>query len=306
MNKKLSKTDYLLFLLLLAVLIGTLGAFFYGVKIGQERTAEKYEKLLTELRANAHELAAYHQEYLVSFYHTIYLPYREFQKKWFDHMEAIELQTEPLDPRDAFKALSELAGQKFDAIEYMAMPESSPLLVEAHNAYLKSLKLFQDTARDYSSKARSMQEIELIAAVSGDPHFTEAKNFGLAAQQYYYEAIMEWLKANEPGLSGYEALAGDDLTFQEWAGLALVQKTVFIAAAMTESGYYLPYTPQDLAIRVDEMIANGQADKMAYATVKPLVAALIETRAVRSGDYSKGKQKYYAGEPLPQLPFFYE
>jgi len=305
MNKRFSITDYLLSLLLLAALIGSLGAFFLGVKIGRERTAEQYEKLLTELRASTHQLAAYHQEYLVSFYHTIYLPYREFQNKWFEHLEALELHSAPINPQDAFKELSDLAGQKFKAIEDMSMPESSPLLVEAHNNYLRSLKLFKDAASGFSGKARSLRGSELIAAVEADPLFNEAKQYGLAAQQHYFEAIVEWLKRSAPELAVNVAF-GEDLSFAEWAKMGLVQKSAFIAAAMSESGYYHPFTPQDLAIRVDEMIANGQADKMAFTSVNPLVAALVETGAVRNGDYAKGRQKYYAGDPLPQLPFFFE
>lgn len=306
MNKKLTMTDYLLSLLLLAVLIGALGAFFLGVKIGQERTAEKYEKLLIELQANAHELAAYHQEYLASFYHTIYLPYRDFQKKWFDHMEAIELQSEPLDARNAFEELSKLAAQKFAAIEHMAMPESSPLLVDAHHAYMKSLKLFEDVAKDYKGKARNMKDSELVAAVESDPHFIEARQFALAGQQYYYEAMLEWLKANEPDLRNSELAGADDLTFQEWARLNLIQKNVFVAGAMADGGYYAFFTPQDLALRVDEMIAGGQADKLAYTSIRPLIDTLVETKAVRDGDYLKGRQKYYAADPVPQLPFFFD
>jgi hypothetical protein len=36
------------------------------------------------------------------------------------------------------------------------------------------------------------------------------------------------------------------------------------------------------------------------------VELLIGTDAVRSGDFIRGKTKFYSSETLPQIPFFFE
>jgi hypothetical protein len=69
---------------------------------------------------------------------------------------------------------------------------------------------------------------------------------------------------------------------------------------------FLPLYPQDLTVRIDEMIANGQAKKLNLTDVQSIVEMLADTNAARKGDYISGKDKWYAGETMPQLPFFYE
>jgi hypothetical protein len=56
LNKKLSKADYLMTLLFLFIIIGALGAFFYGVKVGKDKTTIKYELLIAEKQEMAKEL----------------------------------------------------------------------------------------------------------------------------------------------------------------------------------------------------------------------------------------------------------
>lgn len=304
--KRLSVTDYLLTFLFLFLIVALLGAFFYGVKVGQNKTSEKYEKMLVAKQAESHELTAYHQQYLVSFYHTIYLPYRDFEKKWFAYMETIELGNAASDPGDMFKELSKLADEKFKVIEAMSMPSTSPLLVNAHDSYLKSLRLFADTADNFRAKARSLKGSGLIQAVENDAYFQEGKNFALHAQYSYYSAITEWNKTVNPNLGGVELVDEDNIDFQQWATLNLNLKNNFVAAVLKAQGYFADFYPHDLTARIDELVLSGQAGKMQLDSVAPIVDMLVQTKAVRGGDYLKSMPKLYTGELLPQLPFFLE
>src|SRR5690554_1547376 len=92
MSKRLSRSDYIFTLIFIFMLVLTIAAFFYGLKTGKENAETKYEQMLIEKEEIPVELTAYDQQYLVSFYHTIYLPYRDFQKKWFEHMDSIDLR----------------------------------------------------------------------------------------------------------------------------------------------------------------------------------------------------------------------
>ncbi len=306
MNKKLSMADYLMTLLFLFVIIGALGAFFYGIKVGKDKTTIKYELLIAEKQEMAKELTAYHQQYLVSFYHTIYLPYRDFQKKWFEHLDAIELESESVDPQSIFKELSKLADEKFKSMESMSMPSTSPLLQEAHSNYLKSLKLFSDATSEFRSKTTNQQGAKIVEMINNEVFFKEAKNFALLAQSDYYSAIVSWNESTNPNLAGMDLANMDDVTFNEWSQMNLNIKNVFVSNILEETMNYVPYYPQDITIRIDEMITNGQAKKMAFLTVKPIIEMLVDTNAVRSGDYLKKRQVFYKNETLPQLPFFYE
>ena len=306
MNKKLTKMDYLLTFLILFVLVGALGSFFYGVKVGKDKTTEKYELLLAEKKEMAKELTAYHQQYLVSFYHTIYLPYRDFQKKWFDYMETLELQSGSVDPRGLLKEMGKFADQKFKEIEPMTMPVSSPLLQESHANYLKSLKLFASASDRFQSKVGVLQGPDLTDAMNSDAFFSEAQKFALMAQHDYFSSIVNWNTSIQSNLYGADLVKKEDVQFKDWGQMNLNVKNEFVTLVMEKNEYYKPYYPQDLTIRIDELILNGQAERMKLTTITSIIEMLVETDAVRSGDYLKRNQKFYKNEQLPQLPFFFE
>src|SRR5690554_1914010 len=107
--KRLSRSDYIFSLIFIFMFVCVIGAFFYGLKLGKENTETKYEDMLKIEEEMPLELTAYHQQYLVSFYHTIYLPYRDYQKKWFEHMNSIEMRSNTVDPQSIFKELMKLS-----------------------------------------------------------------------------------------------------------------------------------------------------------------------------------------------------
>lgn len=302
MNKRLTKTDYIITFMLLFALIAILAAFFYGVKVGRDKTTDKYERILVQYEMRNEGLTAYHQQYLVSFYHTIYLPFADFQKKWFAHMETIDIESGATKPENLLQELERLALEKFRETETMSMPASSPLLQESHDNYLKSLKLFVEALDRFKPGSRT--GADLIAAIGEDAYFQEAINFGLTAQQLYFEAILAWQASLDGDASGPQPVPAADLSLTDWARLDLNMKNAFIASIMKDNGYFQPYLPQDLTIRIDEMILAGQADAMGLDNIGPIADMLVATDAVRPGDFTKKRDKFYKGEVLPQLPFY--
>ncbi len=306
MQKRLSRTDYLFAFTFIFMFACAVAAFFYGMEIGKEKTAERYEKVLESRKASAQELSAYHQQYLVSFYHTIYLPYREFENKWFEDMNAIAVRGADADPAALMNQIGKRADETYKEIVIMSMPKSSPLLQEAHQNYLKSLKLFADAAKNFVPKAGSETGAVWLSQIEQDAYFQEAKNFALQAQKDYYASMIKWYQSSEPGLKGADAAEKANLSVKDWSKLNVVVKNGFIAGLMKSRGYFEPFYPQDLTVRVDELIRSGQADKLKLNTVGDIVQLLVSTKAVRPGDFIQGKDRWYGRETLPQLPFFFE
>src|SRR5437868_3931702 len=98
MNKRLSRSDYILSLIFIFMLICVIGAFFYGIQLGTTRVEAKQQALIDKKIEIAKGMTSYNQTYLVSFYHTIYLPFKEFQTVWFKDMSDIEMKGSTLDP----------------------------------------------------------------------------------------------------------------------------------------------------------------------------------------------------------------
>jgi hypothetical protein len=301
MEKRLTKSDYLFAVTFIFMLVVALGAFFYGLQVGQNRATAKYEEFIAKQNEAKQGYTAYHQQYLVSFYHTIYQPYREFHKKWFEKMAELDTNRSA-DASLIVKDLAKLAEETYAKLQEKTMPDSSPLLKEAHTNYMKGLKLFGEGLRTYQSKANATPGKELVSLLNQDAYLGEAKNFALKAEKEYYDAIVKW---NETVSSGFHPIdVSKALTVKEWSGIGLNMKNDYVAQLMVQTKAYKAFTPQDLTVRIDEMIASGQAAKMNLANVQQVMEVLLATDAVRPGDYQRGGSKWYANETLPQLPFF--
>lgn len=307
MEKKLTRSDYLFILLFIFMLVSALGAFFFGVKLGTDRTEAKYSNILKLREEEKNGLAAYHQSYLVSFYHTVYLPFREFSGAWSEKLADIEEKGGKADAAAAMKEIAKLAEEKYDSIQTQTMPETSPLLQEGHQNYMKSLKLFADAAKSMQGKANQLSAPALLAEIEKDAYFSEAKNFALAAQKNFFDAIVKWNESVAGGsLTGADLLNNNALGFNEWNQLNLNLKNDYISGLLAASRQFKPFTPQDVTIRIDEIIRSGQAKKMNAANVPQVVDILLGTNGVRQGDFIRGKAKWYADETVPQLPFFFK
>lgn len=302
MDKRLTRSDYLFAVTFIFMLVFALGTFFFGLKMGQERSAAKYEELLTKQNEGSKTYGAYHQQYLVSYYHTIYQPYREFHNKWFDKLG--ELESNPsADASLIMKELSKLAKEKYDQLSAKSMPDSSPLLQEGLQNYAKSLKLFNEALGNFQAKANSYKGSDLIAEMGRDAYLTEAKKYALAAQKNYYDAILKWNETENAQLKHVDVTK--ELSLNDWSTLSLNMKNDYLANALAAAVNYTPYTPQDLSSRIDEMVATGQARKMNLTQVQQVIDVLNATDAIRTGDFIRSKSKWYPNETLPQLPFFF-
>jgi hypothetical protein len=302
LNKRLSRYDYLFAATFIFMLVLALGTFFFGLRMGQERATLKYEDLLFKKKEADTGYSAYHQQYLVSYYHTIYQPYREFHKKWFEKMTELETN-HSADASLILKDLGKLANEKYDLLSSKSMPDSSPLLQEGHQNYVKSLKLFTESMSNFQSKANGMPGNDLVAELDKDAFLTEAKKFALTAQKNYYDSIIKWNLADSPQLKQIDVTK--PLAVKDWSPLSLNVKNEYIAYSLSAANMFMPYTPQDLVSRIDEMIANGQSHKLNLNDIQQLIDLLNATDAVRSGDFIRNKSKMYPNETLPQLPFFF-
>ncbi|SDW31536.1 hypothetical protein [Paenibacillus sp. CF384] len=304
MEKRLTRTEMLFSLGFLFMLVFAVAAFFYGVKIGSDKTEAKIIENAKHLSSSKNASAgAYQQQDLVSFYHTVFLPYREFQSNWFETIHKLSSQ-ELTDISSSLKELSNIAEQKYGEAEHASVPKSSPLLESAQLQLLKSLRMFSEAAQRGAGSAKDMNNTELLKALMKDAYYTQGVKFAMAGQQSYYIAMLKWSASVNPNIPDhYDSTSV--LSIQQWKTLPLTIKNKLMADMLNARKTLAPFYPQDLASRVDQFIVSGQASSMKMKTVDSIVDLLISTEAVRSGDFSDSKAVLYAKELLPQLPFFF-
>lgn len=284
------------------LLICTVGAFFYGIQIGTEKTKARYVNEADDAKTTTASATPYQQQDLVSFYHTVFLPYREFQNEWFAAMNKLS-QGKSFEATSMFKDLARLASTKADEASSIDM-QKSPLLGEAQVSYIRSLKLFNEAAVNAAASAKKLSFNELMKNVEQDKTYLSAAQFALNAQQQYYSAMLKWSATVDLDIpSEYKAPALLELS--AWKNFNITIKNKVMADQLMTRKKLTAYYPQDLTSRVDELVQSGQATKLKLHSVSAVVDLLINTEAVRSGDFNESKSRLYQQALLPQLPFFY-
>lgn len=300
MEKRLTTTAMLFSLGFVFMLVVAVGAFFYGIQFGKDKAEAKYAAK-TEAENVNESATPYQQQELVSFYLTVFSPYREFQTEWFAASDKL-FRSGNIDAGSAFKNLAKLADQKAEEASSFNM-QQSPLLGEAQVAYIRSLKYFKDAAAKAAAD-KSTDPDKLLDNIQNDKNYKSAVQESLAAQQAYYEAMQKWAASVDPAIpASYKH--SEPLGTEQWDKLALVVKNRAVVSYLTERGELFGFFPQDLTSRIDEFIRSGQASKMKLKTIGGIIDLLLNTRAVDSGDFSANKARFYQSETLPQLPFFY-
>lgn len=282
------------------LLICTVGAFFYGIQIGTEKTKARYVNEADDAKTTTASATPYQQQDLVSFYHTVFLPYREFQNEWFAAMNKLS-QGKSFEATSMFKDLARLASTKADEASSIDM-QKSPLLGEAQVSYIRSLKLFNEAAVNAAASAKKLSFNELMKNVEQDKTYLSAAQFALNAQQQYYSAMLKWSATVDLDIpSEYKAPALLELS--AWKNFNITIKNKVMADQLMTRKKLTAYYPQDLTSRVDELVQSGQATKLKLHSVSAVVDLLINTEAVRSGDFNESKSRLYQQALLPQLPF---
>ncbi|NIK67678.1 hypothetical protein [Paenibacillus sp. BK720] len=300
MEKRLPRSAMIFSLGFVFMLVCAVGAFFYGVKLGTSKTETKYE--MKELQAAAVQTSSpYQQQDLVSFYHTVFLSYREFQSEWNDAMDDFA-KGQGGSASSALKHLAELAHSKRTAASSFDM-QKSPLLGEAQTNYIRSLEQFEKAAKAAAASAKSTDASKLQSSIKQLGSYQLAVKQALAAQQAYYAAMMKWGATVEPNIPA-NYTTPKVIQINSWSSLPLIVKNKLMADQLASRQQFTEYYPQDLTSRIDDFIASGQPAKLNLKTVSAIADLLIDTEAVRSGDFTENRSKLYNKDLLPQLPFF--
>jgi hypothetical protein len=303
MDKRLNRSDLMFSLAFLLMLVIAIGAFFYGVKVGSARVEAQYASVPKPEIAAAAPPNAYQQQDLVSFYHTVFLPYREFQNDWLTAQNKW-LSDPTADRSTSLKELSKSAQQKYDAINTIYVPPISPQLKNAQTSYLKSLKLFKESFSSLASSANEGTAETFMDKVNADSFFKEGLIQSLTAQKDYYGSMLKWAGSVNSDIPG-DFVSPEILTIAKWKSLPLIVKIKLSSDYLSNQMIMSSFLPHDLTARVDQFINSGQADKRKVKSFNAIAELLTSTEAVRSGDFIEMKSRFYENAQLPQLPFFF-
>ncbi|WP_150271000.1 hypothetical protein [Paenibacillus tepidiphilus] len=301
MSSRNSRTQMLYTLGFLFFLISAFAAFFTGVKVGADKTEAKYAHL-TAKETTEEFSGSYQQQDLVTFYHNVFLPYREFKLSWNEEVDKLSRSTDSRENAATLKNLGILADKQYEKVTQDSVFSGSPLLHEAQLNILKSLTLFSQASGKVSSGGAGSQ---IAKQLNGDKFTVSAAKFGLLAQKNFYDSMLKWgSKVN----GKIPAQLGElkTLSFVQWKKMPLLQKNAAVSDIMLNRSIFAGYDPQDITAKIDDMIYSGTASSLSLKDVQSCLNLLTSTDAVQEADFMKWREQYYAKETLPELPFFNE
>ncbi|MFF2016356.1 hypothetical protein [Paenibacillus sp. NPDC058177] len=301
MKNLTSRTQMLYTLGFLFFLISAFAAFFTGVKVGADKTEAKYEHL-QEAKSPEESSGSYQQQDLVTFYHNVFLPYREFKRSWNSEVDKLARSTDARENAATLKNLGILADKQYKKVTQDSIFTNSPLLQQSQLNILKSLTLFSQASGKVSASAVGTETAKLLKS---DPFTVSAVKFGLQSQKQFYDSMLKWgARANNKIPATTKEIK--TLSFVQWKKMPLLLKNATIADMLLNRGIFAGYDPQDITAKVDDMIYSGTASSLKLADVQSSLTLLISTGAVQEQDFIKWREQYYPKETIPQLPFFYE
>lgn len=299
MNRRTSRSSLMFTLGFLFFLIAAFAVFFTGVRVGADKVEAKYEKLNQD-GASDETQTSYQQSDLVTFYHNVFSPYREFKREWNDQVNGLAAGS--ANRSDVVKNLRKLADEASSQVTQAALFTDSPLLEQGQLNILKSLRLFSEAAAEASSvsgsaeTARVLKTGELAAG---------AKKYGLLGQNNYYAAMLKWgahSNASIPADTGNLKI----IAFTDWKKMPLLLKNASIAEILLNRGIFGDYDPQDVTAKIDSLLNSGMTASLNLNDVQSAISLLVTTGALKEEDFSKWRTQYYSKETLPDLPFFYD
>lgn len=299
MDKRFSRNAMLFSTLFLVMLVFAVAAFFFGLDIGSKKTEQKYAHLLEPEKEAADYV--YQQQDLVSFYLTVYSPYREFQLSWTDALVKIS-NDEISNVASLYKEIEAQASKKAAEAASNNLQHAG-LVGQAQQSYIRSLNQFEKAAAALQRRKPASYE-DVINALQNNESYIAAVSQALSGQEQFYNAMQQWGASIDPNIPS-EIDKNVNLSFDKWSGYPLLVKNEIIAKYLSDKKIFAEYLPHDLTSSIDHFISTGQAETMKLSTVQGVIELLLNTSAVRSGDYSLYRSKLYMEEFLPQVPFFY-
>ncbi|WP_400163822.1 hypothetical protein ACAF76_012200 [Brevibacillus sp. TJ4] len=304
MKKRLAKSDFMMAYMIIITLACTIGGFFFGAFYmkteiesaqaaaleAEQREAEK-EQMLKE-----HKL--YNEQDFVRFHYAVLAPVRELQNA---HFGTIDMWAD-LDAKgqeEALKELEKAAKETLKLLEKDVLLPTSPLLVQAHSNFTEGVRTYlarmEQVRTAQNSNALSVQEVA--------SHFASPGENWAKAQEELYLSLANW-EASYVTRQAIPQEAPETVTIAQWKQYPFHYRTYLSAVSMTREGQWTAFYPEDLATRIDNLLASSDAATIGVQDISGAVRLLYATDAIQPGDFTHLRKKIHPELKAPEIPIY--
>lgn len=301
MSSRLSKIDFFVVFMILLSLACLIGGFFLGANFSRSKAEAEFQRFLAEINEEESEnaLLKYSHTDFVSFYHQVYLPFKEFRTRVIPFLEHAEHSVEPQQLIDESTELRRIVSSVKKEIENAKVPQTSPLLQKSQAQFILALQAFEQSFQDISSLDKD--EIEQVFNLIQGEAFLSGKDYWLEGQKLFYEALILWESFFVSKESPQFIENPTNYTLRDWSALSFHQKNDLIAKLLAELQLVTLYNPEDVAVYINSLAANSHQDKQ--QKVLEAVRFLSASDSIRAGEFLTRINEYEA-EALPMIPLF--
>lgn len=308
MATRLKKTEYLFTYMIIISLACLLGGFFLGASYMKNKLAAEEAAALEAAQKQAEkekllrEQKLYREQDFVSFYYSVYAPVRSFKE---DHFRILAQQQDNPQQRmeDRLDELAEMAENRLGELEKGTVSASSPLLVQAKQRFADSLRAYLAGIEELRSAQNSNALLD--GDLSALPQMQPFLSTWLQAQTDLFQAVATWESAyvTKRQLPNQTPAA---VSLKDWNTFPFHYRSFLAADFMAKAKMFDDYDPLDMTARIDALLTSNQAAALGVKDISSAIKVLHVTDAVRDDDFSKLREKLYAGLKTPEMPIYLE
>lgn len=303
MNKRLTKSEFLVAYMIIITLACFVGGFFFGARYmkaameEQQAAASQTEKQMLE-QEKLREQKLYSEQDFIRFHYAVYAPLLELKQAHFDKMA----DWSRMDTQQRTDSLNQLVKAAKETIKQLEKPEAlttAPLLNQSQSIFLDSVRAYLDSIEQLLSDQNSnILEPEEIAS-----RLTLSQNSWLKGQELLYQALALW-ESSYVTKQPMPKEAPKTLSIAQWKQYPFHYRTYLAATALTHHKQWTAYNPEDLTARLDMLMSSNEWQSLGLQDVNAALRLLTTADMVKVGDFKQLQLKLYPAVKTPELPIF--
>lgn len=304
MNKRLTKSEFLVAYMIIITLACFVGGFFFGARYmkaameEQQAAASQTEKQMLEQEKLLREQKLYSEQDFIRFHYAVYAPLLELKQAHFDKM-ADWSRMDTQQRTDSLNQLVKAAKETIKQLEKPAALTTAPLLNQSQSIFLDSVRAYLDSIEQLLSDQNSnILEPEEIAS-----RLTLSQNSWLKGQELLYQALALW-ESSYVTKQPMPKEKPKTLSIAQWKQYPFHYRTYLAATALTHHKQWTAYNPEDLTARLDMLMSSNEWQSLGLQDVNAALRLLTTADMVKVGDFKQLQLKLYPAVKTPELPIF--
>ncbi|MGD8189160.1 hypothetical protein ACQCN2_04075 [Brevibacillus ginsengisoli] len=306
MGKRLNRSDYFIVYMIIISLACLVGGFFLGICVMKSKAQAEIEAITKDytIKLNQDQMEKtkklYKEEDFVSFYYNVFAPLEKFKQSHLTFQNKVA-NSSAGDYKSILSAAQDQANETLKKIEQANVSNSSPLLIQAKQEYMKSLQVYMDgmnQMNDGDTTKLTPQEMS--------QHLESFKRNWLRAQADFYKAIAIWEEMYVTNKPLVQQVSQSNISIEQWKSYPFNLRDYLAAENLYRNNVMVPFQPEDITARIDGVVLTNQASSLGWKDIPFAFRVLFTTDAVRPGDFKSLKNKLYPGFKSPELQFFNE